>query len=346
MTDRPLNALERTLLHFLPSEQEEATGRRASRPVADLHAAMSAAAVPGLPGSSRALARVVEHLGRLGYVERLRHADIDRRTRRPRTGWRLTAEGMEAASLLAPAWGDTRADRRPYLTPREAVSLAAVAQTGRKYATCPDPGDGVTPPFVERMTLRGFLEANERGVRVRAEGRRALQTLDPRPLLLINLNVILSDGKTDGRLVRVGRGPGVDHFLIPLGMPARMEALERLFACVWCTAERHDAYGLIARALGIARWPVLELGEPAADGGHLPAVARYAAETPFAWVDPEIDEYAHDWADARDDAGIPTLLCRSTPGVGLRRSDMTMLEVFAQSVRAEAHIPRATGGRT
>lgn len=95
---------------------------------------------------------------------------------------------------------------------------------------------------------------------------------------------------------------------------------------VWCTSWRGDAARLIGQALRLPVWPHVPLPLPPAEtshpGGYLwkrDLADVYAAGRPLAWIDDQFATPAdHDWAAARDAAGLPTLLVPTDPSLGLQ----------------------------
>jgi hypothetical protein len=59
------------------------------------------------------------------------------------------------------------------------------------------------------------------------------------------------------------------------------------------------------------------------------AVDEYAANRPAAWIDDNLGEECHAWAERRS---APTLLVETSPSVGLTDEHVSMLQDWAKSL--------------
>jgi len=108
------------------------------------------------------------------------------------------------------------------------------------------------------------------------------------------------------------------------------------FQLVWATGWEHDAPRLLEPLLGCPSMPVVEFTQRPAIGialEKLPDVAIYVGSRPVAWVDDELSHEEEAWAAQR---GVPTLLIRPNPSIGLTDVHVDELIGFARSVTAGA----------
>lgn len=97
---------------------------------------------------------------------------------------------------------------------------------------------------------------------------------------------------------------------------------------VWATSWEDDANACIAPVLGlpplpVVRWPDTDDGLHRGLHWKTRALAEWAGERPFAWIDDEIGPLDRAWVRARHPA--PTLLHRVDPRLGLTAADFTAL---------------------
>jgi hypothetical protein len=140
------------------------------------------------------------------------------------------------------------------------------------------------------------------------------------------------------------RHKGIRVWLHPgHGTLLRTFADETGLELVWATTWMHEANTLIAPAIGLGELPVIEFSD--ADLGRdatgriraerdwkWPAIARYTAGRPLAWLD---DEHSDPRTSAgrvtfeRDRAGSPTLLCHVDPRSGLLQAHLDEVRDWA-----------------
>jgi len=150
-----------------------------------------------------------------------------------------------------------------------------------------------------------------------------------KPLLLLDV---------DGVLCPIGEGPGEpmrtllleDYpFIFSEELPARLSSLGERFTLVWATSWEHAANRLLAPVLGLPELPFISFASLAARRGRtwkLSAVKRFIRDRPMAWVDDELGNDAHRWAEKRTQ---PTLLLDINPSWGLAEAHVIMLDDFA-----------------
>jgi hypothetical protein len=231
-----------------------------------------------------------------------------------------------------------RAYGAPFLTPLERDALERFASLGSRRVDAQARERllaGTPAALLRRLVLRGLLSEEDGRPRITFHGRTVLESADRRPLLCVDLDGVLSVDEPSR--VTIDDEVVVDgaRLLIPRGMRSRIERLQEQFACVWASSWEHDAGSAVGRPLGVAGWPVISLtgarySEPT---WKLHPVSRWAADRPLAWIDDELGGDAREWAAEREAAGVPTMLVRCDPHVGLREVDTKALLRFAQSVR-------------
>ena len=60
-----------------------------------------------------------------------------------------------------------------------------------------------------------------------------------------------------------------------------------------------------------------------------PGITDVAGDTPFVWVDDDMEPWQHEWAERRTAAGIPTLFIQPDPAVGMTREHTDQVLAFA-----------------
>lgn len=124
---------------------------------------------------------------------------------------------------------------------------------------------------------------------------------------------------------------------VPAGTRQRIERLEELYECVWCTTWEDKAVAELAPILGFgADWPVIHFSDGGAQRMYktwkLPAVAKWSEEhkRPFAWIDDDLQEDCDFWVERqwqKDQRRI--LLVRPLSHIGLTDEHVATLEKFA-----------------
>jgi hypothetical protein len=172
-----------------------------------------------------------------------------------------------------------------------------------------------------------------------------------KPYLLIDVDGVLNPfaakatRRPEGYITQhVKSGPGgcrwadkgIRVWLNPAHGPMLL-ALTGLVDLVWATAWEHSANALIAPVIGLPELPVIEF--PRRDSypfGQIfkrDDVEAYAGDRPFAWLDDDFEPGDLEWAKARSESGMPTLLIGINPRVGLVQEDVNWVADWAARVR-------------
>lgn len=156
-----------------------------------------------------------------------------------------------------------------------------------------------------------------------------------KPILLLDIDGTLNPRKTcysdlsyvecmiDGTSVRVC----IDH-------GTWIDSLTDLYEVTWCSAWG-DKANLISEALGLPALscvPVETVDSRVMNSPYMPTpklkeVQAYVGDAPFVWVDDLLNDDAHQWVDKRNES-IPTLLVEIDSEVGLKKTDIQLIEDF------------------
>lgn len=101
------------------------------------------------------------------------------------------------------------------------------------------------------------------------------------------------------------------------------------FELAWATGWEYDAPRILGSLLGLPPFQVIEFTQRPVIGvplRKLPDVQDLVGEEPVAWVDDDLDEEVHHWAQHRR---APTLLVQPDRHVGLTSGHVDELLVFA-----------------
>ncbi len=153
----------------------------------------------------------------------------------------------------------------------------------------------------------------------------------PRPLLFLDVDGVLhlwGDGAEPMTHVPLG-----NHTLRhATALPQRLARLSAAFTLVWATTWGDDANDVLSPLFGLDPLPVVSFDLEEAGPGEmfkLPAIRRFAGESPCAWVDDEpFGQDALHWERTRP----ATLLVQTQPATGLGDGDVDRLLSFARSV--------------
>jgi hypothetical protein len=156
-----------------------------------------------------------------------------------------------------------------------------------------------------------------------------------KPILFVDVDGVIS---LFGFAPGTGRLPGPLHWVdgiahcIPEDVGQRLVTLAERFELVWATgweqrANEHLPYLL---KLPFRELPCLTFDGRAVFGSahwKVDAVDEYAAGRPAAWIDDNLSEECHAWADKRPE---PTLLVETSPSVGLTDEHVSQLLRWAE----------------
>ena len=197
------------------------------------------------------------------------------------------------------------------------------------------------------MLVPAGLEVDEINEEVSevTRGKERAATADRRPLLLLDIDGVLNPtgrGEDCGFLPSNLHGFRVslclDHGVL-LNDLDREGEVELCWATTWNENANHD----VGPALGLSRpLPVLPIDRalagpvPAGTNWKTPSVVAGVGDRPCAWIDDWIGPPEQQWAEDRILAGIPTLLIRTDPGVGLLPEHVDRVRSWARRTAAPA----------
>jgi hypothetical protein len=124
-----------------------------------------------------------------------------------------------------------------------------------------------------------------------------------------------------------GNGWGKRGLRVWLNPEHGKQLLALPFDLVWGTTWEAMANEHIGPAIGLPELPVARFGF---EGSKIPALVRYAAGRPFAWVDDEIETSDHAYV-IREHAGS-SLLHSVSPRLGLLPADFDLLREWAENL--------------
>lgn len=115
--------------------------------------------------------------------------------------------------------------------------------------------------------------------------------------------------------------------------------LQDHFDIVWATMWTHRANEYIAPILNVGPFPVIDHDDipdtvdestlRKIDGFKIATITPYIGDRPFAWIDDDISEIAHQWASERN---APTKLVRPDPMLGMQRKHVDQLIKWAEGL--------------
>jgi HAD domain in Swiss Army Knife RNA repair proteins len=157
------------------------------------------------------------------------------------------------------------------------------------------------------------------------------------PILFLDVDGVIS---LFGFSPDFGQLPGSLHWIdgvahcIPDEVGGRLATLAEHFELVWATGWEERANDHLPFLLGLpfGDLPCLSFDGRAVFGSahwKVEAIDEYAAARPAAWIDDNLDEACHAWAEGR---AHPTLLVETNPSVGLTDEHVSELLGWAARV--------------
>jgi hypothetical protein len=152
-------------------------------------------------------------------------------------------------------------------------------------------------------------------------------------------------GLASGDVPFEGRPPGALHSVngvihyISSACSGHLERLDEHFDLVWATGWEETANEHLPHLLGFRELPYLTFdGRVRAGAAHwkIEAIAEYAGESPLAWVDDNLDDSCHAWAQSRD---APTLLIETVRHEGMLDEHVEQLIDWCARLGAERRAP-------
>ena len=165
-------------------------------------------------------------------------------------------------------------------------------------------------------------------------GKRDQGPVDPRPVLAVDVDGVISLFGFDGPLEDAGGRfhliDGMAHCISDAAGPQLLR-LGEVYELIWATGWEARANDHLPLILGLpGELPALTFGGRARFGtAHwkLEALDEYARGRPLAWIDDSLDESCHAWARERS---APTLLCPTEPDIGLTEAHTEALLAWAR----------------
>lgn len=127
---------------------------------------------------------------------------------------------------------------------------------------------------------------------------------------------------------------GVIHY-ISMGCSAHLERLSRRYDLVWATGWEEAANEHLPHLLGLPGhlpWLTFD-GAVRAGAAHwkIDAIDEYAGDRPLAWIDDNVDQSCHAWAESRP---APTLIIETIRHEGMREVHVELLLEWADRLAA------------
>jgi hypothetical protein len=133
---------------------------------------------------------------------------------------------------------------------------------------------------------------------------------------------------------------GTPH-CISIAAAERIVRLSSDFEPVWATGWQERANDRLALITGIGPLPVIEFDAHRSPGestgttaAHwkLDAIGAYCGGRALAWIDDSFDDSCYEWAEAREEAGSPTLLVPTEPEIGFEEAQAAVMAEWAASL--------------
>ena len=163
-----------------------------------------------------------------------------------------------------------------------------------------------------------------------------------KPVLALDVDGVISlfgfDEPPDRSLARFELIDGMVH-CISLAAGDRIRRLAAHYDLVWATGWEERANDTLPGLLGIPELPAITFDGAARWGSahwKLGPLNKYAGDRPLAWVDDSFDGSCYEWARARQNAGMPTLLVPTDSDNGLEEAQTEALVAWAKGLEREA----------
>ena len=164
-----------------------------------------------------------------------------------------------------------------------------------------------------------------------------LNSADPRPILLVDVDGVLNPWEADGcpdGFAEFGFFPGERVYLCA-GHGELLTGLSDAYELVWATAWEHNANRLICPVLNLPELPVVEFPLSGRDVlfRKLPAVIEAVGDRPCAWIDDVHRPDHYEWAASR---AVPTLIVDINPAEGFTAAIADRLADWARTLTSGA----------
>jgi hypothetical protein len=159
------------------------------------------------------------------------------------------------------------------------------------------------------------------------------------PILAVDIDGVISlfgfDQPEPGR-GGPNNAPGEYHLIdgmlhcIALETGPRLERLSKTYEVIWASGWEDRANDHLPGILGLRQFPYLTFDGRARFGtAHwkLQALEDYSDSRPLAWIDDNLDDSCHEWAEKRP---APTLLVPTESDVGLLDVHVEAIEQWAK----------------
>lgn len=158
-----------------------------------------------------------------------------------------------------------------------------------------------------------------------------------KPVLLVDVDGVLAPFDYDHpECEKRQTSPwGSINLLIPAGSYLRELAV--FFDLAWGTWWEDRANSILAPFLGIPALPVCNFSDGqfwTNETVKLPSIKAFVGDRPAAWIDDDMGEDVFAWAEERNAMGIPTLVVKTDPYVGITEYHVAKLRDFSLAVQS------------
>jgi hypothetical protein len=163
-----------------------------------------------------------------------------------------------------------------------------------------------------------------------------------KPVLAVDVDGVISlfgfEKPPDRSIARFELIDGMVH-CISLAAGDRLRRLAEHYELVWATGWEERANDTLPALLGIPELPAINFDGAARWGtAHwkLGPLTEYAHRRALAWIDDSFDGSCYEWARARQNAGMPTLLVPTDSDHGLLEVQVEALTAWAKGLERQA----------